>query len=201
MTAIPASYDMSGGGFPASLDVDPAASQGRVSVLLRILLVIPQIIALYVVGLIAGIITFIAWFVILFTGKYPAGMMSLPEGMVRWASRVVGYMYLLTDKYPPFSLAEDNAYPIRPHVQGQFEGRNRLTVFFRIIMMIPHAIVIGALGYAMAVVAFIAWVVALFTGTVPSGLHTFISGYARWYMRYATYALLLTDAYPPFSMS
>jgi Domain of unknown function (DUF4389) len=194
MSALSASY-------PASLDVDPAAPQGRLGVFFRIILVIPQAIVLYILGLIAGIITFIAWIAIVITGKYPGGMMSFVQGTLRWGVRVGGYMYLLTDKYPPFAMAEDDTYPVRAHVQGQTDGRNRLTVFFRIIMLIPHAIILGVLGYAIGVVVFIAWVIALVTGSIPGGLHTFISGYLRWYLRYATYALLLTDEYPPFSLS
>lgn len=201
MTTIPASYSMAGGGFPASLDVDPPAAQNRLTVLLRLLFAIPSAIGLAIVGIVAGIITVIAWLVILITGKYPAGMMSFAEGYVRWAARTYGYLYLLTDKYPPFALGEDSAYPVRPVVNGQTDGRSRLTVFFRYIMAIPHLIILGLLNYAMSVVGFIAWLMALFTGTVPAGLHNFIAGYVRWNLRVQTYILLLTDVYPPFSLS
>jgi hypothetical protein len=194
MTAATASY-------PVSLDVDPPAAQGRLGVFFRLILAIPQCIVFYVVAIVAAIITLIAWFVILITGKYPAGMMGFVEGTLRWGVRVGGYVLLLTDKYPPFSLNEAAAYPVRATVHGQVDGRNRLTVFFRIIMIIPHAIIVQVLGYAAEVVAFIAWFAALFTGSVPAGLHSFMAGYLRWYTRYAAYALLLTDEYPPFSLS
>lgn len=201
MTTMSANYAAGGGGFPASLDVDPPAGQNRLSVLLRLLFALPSAIGLSIVGLIAGVITVIAWLVILFTGKYPGGMMNVVQGYVRWAARTYGYLYMLTDKYPPFSLNEDSAYPIRPTVGGETDGRNRLTVFFRYLMAIPHLIVLGILNYAMAVVGFLAWVIALFTGSVPPGLHNFIAGYVRWQMRVQTYILLLTDTYPPFSLS
>jgi Domain of unknown function (DUF4389) len=201
VTAIPASYDMPQGSYPVGLDVDPPAQQNRVSVILRLIFVIPAAIVAALVGIALAVVTLIAWFVILITGKYPAGLMSFAEGGLRWAVRVTGYCYLLTDKYPPFSLEDDAAYPIRVSVQGQIDGRNRLTCFFRYIMAIPHLIILGALNYVIGVVAFIAWLIAVFTGEVPDGLHNFIAGYLRWYTRAEAYILLLTDEYPPFGMN
>jgi hypothetical protein len=76
----------------------------RLSTFFRIILVIPHAIVLYFVGIAAGVIGFIAWWAILFTGKYPKGMFDFFVGFMRWTTRVNGYTYLLTDKYPPFSL-------------------------------------------------------------------------------------------------
>jgi len=152
-------------------------------------------------GLVAALITLAAWFVILFTGKYPAGMSSFVVNVLHWCARVSGYMYLLTGKYPPFSMGPDTSYPVRFAGEAQPEGRNRLTVFFRVIMIIPHAIILYFLQIAAEVVIFIAWFAALFTGSVPAGMHNFVAGFLRWYMRYYAYAALLTDEYPPFSLS
>lgn len=187
--------------YPIQLEVDPAAPQNRLSVFLRILYIIPQAIVLAFVGIALEIVTLIAWIVIIITGRYPEGMLRFAIGAFRWATRVGAYAYLLTDKYPPFSLEEHPSYPIRPSVQERSGDRNRLTVFFRIILAIPHAIIVGVLGYAVAVVVLIAWFAALFTGSVPEGLHNFVAGYARWNARYTGYLLLLCDEYPPFSLS
>jgi hypothetical protein len=187
--------------YPIVLEVDPAAPQNRLTVFFRLLMIIPQAIVLAFVGIAAYIVTIIAWFVILFTGTYPEGMLRFAIGALRWGIRVQGYAYLLTDRYPPFSLEAVSDYPIRPDAAVQSTGRNRLTVFFRIIMIIPHAIIVQVLGYAVAVVVFIGWVAALFTGSVPEGLHNFVAGYCRWYARYIGYAMLLRDEYPPFSLS
>jgi hypothetical protein len=190
-----------GAGYPVEVDIDDAQEQNRLSVLLRLIYVIPAAIVAAVVGLVAAVVAIIAWFAILFTGKYPAGMLSFVVGALRWGTRVSGYAYLLTDKYPPFSSDENAQYPIRLSAVEQVEGRNRLTTLFRIIMIIPHYIIITVLGYAAGVVAVIAWFAALFTGTVPAGLHSFLGGYTRWNARYQAYALLVTDEYPPFSLS
>jgi Domain of unknown function (DUF4389) len=56
-----------------------------------------------------------AWFVILFTGRYPRGMFNFVEGVIRWHNRVVGYAYILvTDRYPPFRLYEPRPAPPGP---------------------------------------------------------------------------------------
>jgi Domain of unknown function (DUF4389) len=79
----------------------------------------------------------------------------------------------------------------------ELESRNRLTVGFRIILVIPQAIV-------LALLVVVAWVIALFavlfTGRWPEGLRSFVVGVMRWGTRVSAYFLLLTDKYPPFSL-
>jgi hypothetical protein len=201
MTTVSASYDMSGGSYPTGMDVDGPQQQSRLSVFLRIIFAIPILLFAGIVGIGMAVVALIAWFVILFTGKYPAGMANFSAGGVRLSARALGYCYMLTDKYPPFSLDEDSSYPIRAFATVQLEGRNRLTTFFRIIMAIPHLIVISILNYVMEIVGFIAWLIVLITGSMPGGLHNFIAGYVRWNIRNSAYVMLLTDEYPPFSLS
>lgn len=76
----------------------------RLSTFFRLILVIPQAIVLYLVQIVAGIFLFFSWFAILFTGKYPKGLFNFVSGYLRWSTRVSGYILLLTDKYPPFSM-------------------------------------------------------------------------------------------------
>jgi len=200
MAAISASASVSGL-FPFGLEVDGPQPQNRLSVLLRIIYAIPHLIVLYLLNAVLGIVAFIAWLVILITGKYPGGMMNFAIGGLRWETRVGGYLWLLTDKYPPFSLEEDAAYPVRFVGAGQVDGRNRLTCFFRILMIIPHLIVLYVLGIIAEIAIFIGWIVALITGSVPEGIHNFAAGVLRWAVRMQAYYWLLTDEYPPFSMS
>jgi uncharacterized protein DUF4389 len=73
--------------------------------LVKWLLAIPHYIVLFFLWLAAAIVVIIAWFAILFTGRYPRGMFEFVEGVMRWTNRVFAYAYLLvTDRYPPFSL-------------------------------------------------------------------------------------------------
>jgi hypothetical protein len=189
--------------YPFGLEVDEPMPQNRLSVLLRIFYIIPHIIVLYFIGIVTGIIYFISWFAILFTGAYPAGMMSFMVNVMHWQTRVNGYMYLLTDKYPPFAMGGEGSYPVRLTGAGQIEGRSRLTTFWpiRIIMAIPHLVVLYILGIVAGIVLVISWFAALFTGTVPAGMHNFLVGVMRWNTRVSAYVTLLTDEYPPFSMN
>jgi hypothetical protein len=91
-------------GYPITVEFVYPEKLSRLSTFFRIILAIPQFIAIYFVELVAGICVFLAWFAILFTGKYPKGLYDFVAGALRWSTRVSGYVYLLTDKYPPFSL-------------------------------------------------------------------------------------------------
>lgn len=77
----------------------------RLLPLVKWLLAIPHIVVLFFLGLGAIGAVVIAWFAILFTGRYPRGLFHYVEGVLRWGTRVSGYAFLLvTDRYPPFSL-------------------------------------------------------------------------------------------------
>jgi small-conductance mechanosensitive channel len=88
-------------------------------------------------------------------------------------------------------------YPVRL-VGGDDLGRSRLTVFFRIFLLIPHMIVLWFYAIIAIIAVVIAWFAALFTGRVPDGLHNFIAGYLRYYLRVVAYATILADPFPPF---
>jgi hypothetical protein len=89
------------------------------------------------------------------------------------------------------------SYPVRL-VGGDDLGRSRLTVFFRIFLLIPHVIVLVFYTLVTYIVVVIAWFAALFTGRVPDGLHNFILGYLRYHARVLAYGSLLADPFPPF---
>ncbi|MCY4390978.1 MAG: DUF4389 domain-containing protein [Chloroflexi bacterium] len=186
-------------GYPVQFEVDPPAAQNRLSIFFRWLLVIPHVIVLNFLGLAAGVVITFAWFTIVFAGRFPAGMLRFTIGFSRWAARANAYGTLLTDRYPPFSMEEEPDYPVRLTIQEQTADRNRLTTFFRCILLIPHEIVLSLLGIALVFVALVAWVAAVVLGRVPEGLHNFLVGYTRWTERASAYAYLLVDEYPTFS--
>jgi hypothetical protein len=89
------------------------------------------------------------------------------------------------------------SYPVRYAVD--YEPRqSRLAALFRILLALPHFIVVGVLQYAAALVALVAWFAILFTGRHPHALFRFQIGYLRWYARAQSYASFLTGRYPPF---
>ena len=91
-------------GYPITVSVAYPEKLSRLSTFFRLILVIPQYIVLYFLDIVAFVLMFFAWWAILFTGKYPKGLFDFVAGYVRWNTRVTGYLSLLTDKYPPFSL-------------------------------------------------------------------------------------------------
>jgi hypothetical protein len=91
--------------YPASLDViDPLGPRDRLSVGLRLIYAIPQLIVLVFVLIGWGFTTVAAWFLILFTGEYPKALYDFGVGALRWRMRVEAYLLLMVDEYPPFSL-------------------------------------------------------------------------------------------------
>jgi hypothetical protein len=103
----PFSFD---GDYPVHLDLQYPEHLNRWLVLIKWLLIIPHYIVLYILQFIAQIITFIAWFAILITGRYPRGMFDFVVGYQRWNNRVYAYLFLMTDDYPPFSFDQSPTY-------------------------------------------------------------------------------------------
>jgi hypothetical protein len=150
-----------------------------------------------VLGAVAGVAALLSWFAIVFTGRQPVGLWNLGAFYLRWRVRAVAYTALLRDEYPPFAEA---AYPASVELSTPAEPRDRLTVAFRILLALPHVIAVWLLGVAWACTSFVAWLSILFTGRYPAGLYRFAVGVLRWSTRVEAYLLLLTDAYPPFSL-
>ena len=205
--------------YPVQLEIDPAASQNRLTVFFRPILTIPHWIAIYILGIVAFLVWLVASLSIVVLARYPAGLLRFSIGVARWATRVSAYGGVLgsdesntyfwvtggflTDKYPPFTLGEAPDYPVRLIVEEQVEGRNRLTGFFpiRIILGIPHYIVLMILGIFVTLATIVAWLGGTVLGQLPDWLHNFIAGYTRWNTRVAAYTALLVDEYPPFSLN
>ena len=89
-------------------------------------------------------------------------------------------------------------YPVRLQIDYSERG-NRLTTFFRLLLAIPHLIVLSLLGMVAQIVLIMLWIVIIITGKRPEGLAKLLVYYLRWSTRYNAYVSLLTDEYPPFS--
>jgi Domain of unknown function (DUF4389) len=170
------------------------AQQNRLTVLVRIFLAIPHLIVLWALGIAAQVVVIICWFAALFMGCLPASLGEFLVGYLRWASRFYGYLFLLTDKYPPFELG-DAEYPVRVLVRP---GRlNRLAVFFRLILAIPAYILAALVLSGMeTLVMFVTWLIVLIAGHMPRSLHEAIAAGTRYHIRFYGYLFLLTGTYP-----
>jgi hypothetical protein len=194
-----------GAPYPASFTLDPPERIANWRPLVHWLLAIPHMVILYVISFVAQVVGFISWLAILFTGKLPEGMAGVQMLYLRYTARVYAYAGFLVEEYPPFTFAttaEDpgDAGPLRVEFQPALEGRNRLTTFFRLLLAIPHLVVLAIVFLGVAICWVIAFFAVLFTGRWPAGLRDFVVGALRWNLRANAYVFLLTDEYPPFSL-
>jgi Domain of unknown function (DUF4389) len=150
-----------------------------------------------VLGAVAAICALIAWFAIVFGGRYPDGLRALALLYLRWRVRAVAYTALLRDEYPPFG---DDVYPAELAIDVPETPRDRVSVAFRLVLAIPHLLCVWLLGVAWCVATMVAWFAILLTGRYPEGLYPFSVGVLRWNTRVEAYLLLLHDEYPPFSL-
>src|SRR5690349_6413642 len=175
-------------GQPATLAFDPPDKIANWRPLVNWLLALPHYIVLYVLRLLAQVIAVISWFVILFTGSLPQSFADIQAMYLRYEMRTYTFAVFMREEYPPFAFAmsaDDSGEDPRVRVdfRQQLADRNRLTVAFRIILVIPHLIVLVFLGFAAAVVTLISWFAVLFTGRWPDGMRGFVLDVARWYLR------------------
>jgi len=181
-----------------TFEVDYVERRNRLTTFFRLLMVIPVAIVLYVFGIVASFAIVIAWFAIVITGRYPQGLYDFVADFNRFLARVTAYAVLLSDAYPPFSGADDPAYPVRMNFAGPLEQYSRLKTFFRIILAIPIMVLRYVLNLLLEVGAFAAWFVILFTGKMPRGLFDLMVLANSYTARSDAYVFLLTETYPPF---
>ncbi len=212
--------------YPVRVDasLDPSLSRGLW--LVKWLLLLPHVVVLVFLWVAFVVVTVIAFFAILFTGRYPRSLFDFDVGVMRWSWRVhhYGYWALGTDRYPPFTLAEVPDYPA--HLDVAYPERlSRGLIFVKWLLAIPHFLVLAVfvggglwLGTRVSetndawdngsnagvslvgLLVLIAAVVLLFTGRYPKPIYDFVLGMDRWALRVGAYAALMTDRYPPFRL-
>jgi Domain of unknown function (DUF4389) len=194
--------------------------------LVKWLLAIPHFIVLFFLLIAFVLLTIVAFFAILFTGRYPRGIFDFNVGVLRWGWRVAFYSYgaLGTDRYPPFTLASVPDYPASVEVKYPEQLSRGLVLVKWWLLAIPHYLVLGVLlgggGFAwgagwdgdrdewrggggpglIVLLVLFAAIALLFTTRYPRGIFDFVMGLNRWVVRVVAYAALMTDDYPPFRL-
>ena len=148
-------------------------------------------------GLVAGVLAIVSWFTIMISREHIAGIRAYTRFYVRWRVRALSYLMLLQDQYPPLG---DAPYPASVTIVDPPGERDRLSVGLRILLAIPHFIVLVFLMTAFWMTTVVAWLAIIFTARYPRGLYGFGVSALQWLIRVECYMLLLIDEYPPFSM-
>lgn len=205
-------------GYPIDVEIDPPVRQNRWKVGFRLVLFVPVLILLVAffgsggansglgangIGLLIAA-AFLGWFSALVRGRMPRGLRDLVAYGLSYAAQAWAYMALLTDRYPssdpltaigPLPLRED---PVRLESSDDLR-RSRLTVFFRLLLAIPHLIWLTLWGIVALLAAIGSWFATLFTGTSPSGLHRFLAAYMRYQLHVFAYLYLVGNPFPGFT--
>ena len=207
--------------YPVSVGIEPLlTARDRLTTAFRLILAIPHLILVGglgfgfaarnsnnslgfggetgLLGAVAFFLAVASWFTIVIAGQHITGIRQFTLFFLRWRVRALAYLMLLEDRYPPFG---DEPYPASVTVVDPVGPRDRLTVGLRLLLVIPHGIVLVFLLCAWWVTTVVAWFAILVTGSYPQGLYDFGVGVLRWFMRVEAYMLLLIDEYPPFSLT
>jgi hypothetical protein len=210
------------GAYPVRVDAALDLPLSRWLWLVKWVLAVPHYVVLAFLWLAFAVLSVVAFFAILFTGRYPRGIFEFNVGVLRWTWRVQYYAIggFGTDKYPPFTLAEVPGYPAHLDVQYPAHLSRGLVLIKWWLLAIPQYLIVGLFTGSGAwfawrfggvyphgggvgligILALIAAVILLVTGEYPQQIFDFVLGLNRWVLRVAGYAGLMTDSYPPFRL-
>jgi hypothetical protein len=202
--------------YPARLEIDYTEQHDRVTTLFRLFMVIPIAIVSGVLttgavyeqsgqaartsGGIASGLFFATLLMVLFRQRYPRWWFDFALELARFSTRIGAYFALLTDQYP--STVEEQSVHLQLDYPEAERDLNQWLPLVKWLLAIPHYFVLFVLYFLAFFAVIFAWFAILFTGRYPRGLFDFVVGVARWGIRVQAYAfLLITDRYPPFSLS
>jgi hypothetical protein len=150
-------------------------------------------------GLASGLTTATA-LMIIFRQRYPRWWFDFARELARFEARVGAYLVLLTDQYP--STVEEQSVHLEIDYPNVETDLNQWLPLVKWLLAIPHYIVLIVLNIAAFFAVILAWFAIMVTGQYPRALFDFVVGVIRWDLRVGAYAfLLVTDVYPPFSLS
>ncbi len=208
-------------GNSVDLEIDPPRRQNRWTVAFRAVLALPGI---AIVGVLAGtgptsvasqsggqfrslsllvVAAFLGWFYALIRGRMPRGLRDLVAYALAYAAQLWGYLLVLTDRYPtsdPFALLRSlptRSDPVWLEVRDGLR-RSRLTVFFRLVLAVPHLVWLTLWGVLAALAAILNWFATLAAGTSPRWLHRFLAAFVRYQLHVSAFLYLTGNPFPGF---
>ncbi len=196
--------------YPARLSAELDEPLSRWRWLVKWFLAIPHVVVVVFLWIAVAILTIVASFAILFTGRYPRRVFDFNVAVIGWTWRMSYYAFsgIGTDRYPPFALHPATEYPAKFEVDYPARLSRGLVLVKWWLLALPHlllvALLIGGLPFArvgggvVGLLTMAAGIVLLVQGRYPRALFDVIIGMDRWCYRVLTYVMLLRDEYPPF---
>lgn len=198
--------------YPVSVEIAEPHAQRRLVTLFKLVLVLP---ALLIASVLGGGLTFgggwgdlaaaaslLGWFAALVRGRMPSGLRDLAVWSLGYGAQLSAYLFSLTDRYPTSDPNEHvrNPAPERSvRLELEDDGRrSRLTVFFRLLLAIPHLVWLYLWGAAVGIAAIIGWIAALVLGRLPRPLHRFSAAYVSYAAQVYAYLFLIANPFPGF---
>jgi Domain of unknown function (DUF4389) len=180
-------------------EADFEASRSRLTTFFRLLLAIPHLLVLWLWGIAAAVVVFVAWFALVVTGRYPQAMYDFVAAYLRFSTFVHGYAWLLCDPYPPFTGDASERYPVRLLIGPPLPAYDRLKTGFRFLLAIPVLVIVYAMQIVYQLGALLAWFAIVVTGRQPRGLQDMIVLGLSYQQRAYAYLALVSEDWPAFT--
>lgn len=189
------------------ITINRQEDNSRAQLLLRsffggIYIFLPHLFVMFFVSIWYGILDFIKFWIVLFTGRIPESTYEFQKRYMQWGIRLSATMMNMRDGYPVIGLRGND-----PEATIEFENPEIVSrglvllraLFGYIYVGIPHGFILGFYGMAVSIVQFLAWWAILFTGRYPDTMFDFVMKYLRWSQRVTMYLSYYSDEYPPFN--
>lgn len=196
--------------YPVRVEIPEPQPQRRLVTLFKLVLALPALLIASLLGGnplswggLAAAASFLAWFAALVKGRMPNGLRDLVVWSLGYSAQAGAYLFSLTDRYPT---SDPNAHIPEPAPERSVRmeltddgRRSRLTVFFRLLLAIPHLVWLYFWGYILYVAVLVGWLCALVLGRLPEPLHRFSAAYVRTGAQVYAYLMLIANPFPGFT--
>ena len=190
--------------YRVNFEADFVEQRSRLTTFFRLILAIPLLLWGLLWFIAVFLVNIVAWFALLFTGRWPQGLYDFTAGYIRFSGRALGYTNVMTDVYPPFGGGDDSTYPVRIEVAPPLATYSRWRVFLRGPIAVL-GLIVAYLSWGLLTVILVAagapvvqWLVIVNDGRARRSLHRLSWLYSEWSVRITAWYLLMAQDFPPF---